>query len=57
MVAAFADTESAGAAVSAAIRAGLVPSLLEIMDAATVAAVEAIGRVARSIHEALRLLR
>jgi len=41
MVAAFADTESAGAAVSAAIRAGLVPSLLEIMDATCIRAVEA----------------
>jgi glycolate oxidase len=41
MVAAFADTESAGAAVSAAIRAGLVPSLLEIMDATCIKAVEA----------------
>src|SRR6476661_5386248 len=41
MVAAFADTESAGAAVSAAIRAGLVPSLMEIMDATCIRAVEA----------------
>ena len=41
MVAAFADTESAGAAVSAAIRAGLVPSLMEIMDATCIKAVEA----------------
>ena len=41
MVAAFADTESAGAAVSGAIRAGLVPSLLEIMDATCIKAVEA----------------
>ena len=41
MVAAFPDTESAGAAVSAAIRAGLVPSLLEIMDATCIRAVEA----------------
>jgi glycolate oxidase len=41
MVAAFADTESAGAAVSAAIRAGLVPSLMEIMDATCIEAVEA----------------
>lgn len=41
MVAAFADTESAGAAVSAAIRAGLVPSLLEIMDRTCITSVEA----------------
>ena len=41
MVAAFPDTESAGVAVSAAIRAGLVPSLLEIMDATCIKAVEA----------------
>jgi glycolate oxidase len=41
MVAAFASTEDAGAAVSAAIRAGLVPSLLEIMDNTCIRAVEA----------------
>ena len=41
MVAAFDDTESAGAAVSGAIRAGLVPSLLEIMDGTCIRAVEA----------------
>ena len=41
MVAAFADTEHAGAAVSGAIRAGLVPSLMEIMDATCIRAVEA----------------
>src|SRR6476659_9792559 len=38
---ASAATESAGAAVSAAIRAGLVPSLMEIMDATCIKAVEA----------------
>ena len=41
MVAAFASTEDAGAAVSAAVRAGLVPSLLEIMDNTCIRAVEA----------------
>ena len=41
LVAAFASTEDAGAAVSGAIRAGLVPSLLEIMDATCIRAVEA----------------
>ena len=41
MVAAFASTEDAGAAVSGAIRAGLVPSLLEIMDRTCIKAVEA----------------
>ena len=40
MVAAFASTEDAGAAVSAAIRAGLVPSLMEIMDNTCIRAVE-----------------
>jgi len=40
LVAAFSDTEHAGAAVSGAIRAGLVPSLLEIMDATCIRAVE-----------------
>src|SRR5664279_6355726 len=35
------DTEDAGAAVSGAIRAGLVPSLLEIMDNTCIRAVEA----------------
>jgi len=41
LVAAFASTQDAGAAVSGAIRAGLVPSLLEIMDATCIKAVEA----------------
>ncbi|MET0967500.1 MAG: FAD-linked oxidase C-terminal domain-containing protein [Nakamurella sp.] len=41
LVAAFASTEDAGGAVSGAIRAGLVPSLLEIMDATCIKAVEA----------------
>jgi glycolate oxidase len=41
MVAAFAGTEDAGAAVTGAIRAGLVPSLLEIMDSTCIRAVEA----------------
>ncbi len=41
MVASFPDTECAGAAVSGAIRAGLVPSLMEIMDATCIKAVEA----------------
>ncbi|MET0864416.1 MAG: FAD-linked oxidase C-terminal domain-containing protein, partial [Nakamurella sp.] len=41
LVAAFASTEDAGIAVSGAIRAGLVPSLLEIMDATCIRAVEA----------------
>ena len=41
MVAAFASTEDAGDAVSGAIRAGLVPSLMEIMDATCIRAVEA----------------
>jgi len=41
MVAAFSSAEDAGAAVSAAVRAGLVPSLLEIMDATCIKAVEA----------------
>ncbi|SDO47072.1 glycolate oxidase [Nakamurella panacisegetis] len=41
LVAAFASTEAAGEAVSGAIRAGLVPSLLEIMDATCIRAVEA----------------
>ena len=45
LVAAFADTEHAGAAVSGAIRAGLVPSLLEIMDATCIRAVRAAHRV------------
>ena len=44
MVAAFGDTEDAGAAVSGAIRAGLVPSLLEIMDNTCIRAVEAYTR-------------
>ncbi len=41
LVAAFASTEDAGAAVSGAIRDGLVPSLLEIMDATCISAVQA----------------
>jgi glycolate oxidase len=41
LVAAFASTQDAGGAVSGAIRAGLVPSLLEIMDATCIKAVEA----------------
>jgi glycolate oxidase len=41
MVAAFDSPEAAGAAVTGAIRAGLVPSLLEIMDATCIRAVEA----------------
>jgi glycolate oxidase len=41
MVAAFASAEDAGAAVTGAIKAGLVPSLLEIMDATCIRAVEA----------------
>ena len=41
MVAAFASAEDAGRAVSGIIRAGSVPSLLEIMDATCIRAVEA----------------
>ncbi|HEY0448651.1 FAD-binding oxidoreductase [Actinophytocola sp.] len=41
LVAAFGSVEAAGAAVSAVVREGLVPSLLEIMDSASVEAVEA----------------
>ena len=41
LVAAFSSPEDAGEAVSGAIRAGLVPSLLEIMDATCIRAVEA----------------
>ncbi len=41
MVAAFDSPEAAGAAVTGAIKAGLVPSLLEIMDATCIRAVEA----------------
>lgn len=41
LVAAFGTSEDAGKAVSGAIRAGLVPSLLEIMDATCIRAVEA----------------
>lgn len=41
LVAAFAETADAGAAVVAAVRAGLVPSLLEIMDRTCIDAVEA----------------
>ncbi|EHR53735.1 FAD/FMN-dependent dehydrogenase [Saccharomonospora marina XMU15] len=41
LVAAFDSAAAAGAAVSGIVREGLVPSLLEIMDATTVKAVEA----------------
>lgn len=41
LVAAFAETADAGAAVVAAVRAGMVPSLLEIMDRTCIDAVEA----------------
>lgn len=41
MVAAFDRVEDAGAAVAAIVAAGLVPSLLEIMDGPTIEAVEA----------------
>lgn len=41
MVAAFEKVGAAGDAVSSAVAAGLVPSLLEIMDAASIRAVEA----------------
>ena len=41
LVAAFAETADAGAAVVAAVRAGLVPSLLEIMDRTCIDAVQA----------------
>jgi glycolate oxidase len=44
-VAAFGDVESASAAVSAIIGAGIVPTALEIMDATIVRAVEAHYRV------------
>ena len=40
LVAAFDSTEAAGEAVARAVRAGLVPSLLEIMDATCITAVE-----------------
>ena len=40
-VAAFDDTEKAGAAVSRIVREGLVPSLMEIMDASSIKASEA----------------
>jgi glycolate oxidase len=40
MVATFPSTELAGAAVTHIVRAGLVPSLLEIMDAASIRAAE-----------------
>jgi len=40
-VAAFDDTEKAGAAVSRIVREGLVPSLMEIMDASSINAAEA----------------
>jgi len=41
LVAAFDDTESAGVAVSRTVREGLVPSLMEIMDATSIEAAEA----------------
>jgi glycolate oxidase subunit GlcD len=41
LVAAFDDTESAGTAVSRVVREGLVPSLMEIMDATSIEAAEA----------------
>jgi glycolate dehydrogenase FAD-linked subunit len=41
LVAAFDDTESAGTAVSRVVREGLVPSLMEIMDATSIEASEA----------------
>ena len=41
LVAAFSCAEDAGEAVTSAVRAGLVPSLLEIMDATCIRAVEA----------------
>ena len=41
LAAAFASAEDAGRAVTGAIRAGLVPSLLEIMDATCIKVVEA----------------
>ncbi|MEV4311704.1 FAD-linked oxidase C-terminal domain-containing protein [Actinocrispum sp. NPDC049592] len=40
-IAAFPTTEAAGAAVSRIVREGLVPSLMEIMDATSIQAVEA----------------
>ncbi len=40
MVAAFGSTGAAGAAVAGVVREGLVPSLMEIMDAASIRAVE-----------------
>ncbi|MFB9906742.1 FAD-binding oxidoreductase [Allokutzneria oryzae] len=40
MVASFSSTAAAGAAVSRIVREGLVPSLMEIMDAASIKAVE-----------------
>ncbi|WP_436492842.1 FAD-binding oxidoreductase [Actinokineospora sp. HUAS TT18] len=41
MVAAFGSTAAAGAAVSRVVREGIVPSLMEIMDATSIEAVEA----------------
>jgi glycolate oxidase len=41
MFAAFGSTEAAGAAVSRVVREGIVPSLMEIMDATSIEAVEA----------------
>ncbi|MEO6084932.1 MAG: FAD-linked oxidase C-terminal domain-containing protein [Umezawaea sp.] len=40
LVAAFTSTEAAGVAVSAVVREGLVPSLMEIMDRTSIEAVE-----------------
>nr|WP_092782286.1 FAD-linked oxidase C-terminal domain-containing protein [Actinokineospora terrae] len=41
LVAAFGTTSAAGAAVTQVVREGIVPSLMEIMDATSIAAVEA----------------
>nr|WP_121390955.1 FAD-linked oxidase C-terminal domain-containing protein [Actinokineospora cianjurensis] len=41
LVAAFDTTSAAGTAVTRVVRAGIVPSLMEIMDATSIAAVEA----------------
>ena len=44
MLAAFADVDSAGRAVSAVVAAGLVPAAIEMMDALAISAVEAAVR-------------
>ncbi len=44
MLAAFADVDSAGRAVSAIVAAGLVPAAIEMMDALAISAVEAAVR-------------